>query len=395
VDALREEEESGPFSIQKTYSQTEALMLYIEMIAHAHVDPDFITLCADISQHRGRIKENSKKSGAYISTERIKQYLQVSKQIEGLMCTSRESLLASSAWRGEFNDELKSRPFFYVTDLPNSCEDMKCQACNRSGKTVNRRIHLFGPMYNSGLCWNAAKWDQYMPMSFKLNDDETDSDESENQSPLKRVGRSPGGLKGSVITGEIMGRSSSLGGRNETSSGTRKKVIALSDSDEDMVISSDEYDSMDGSDCIKKNFIESNNIPWWKNKWPKELLKEKESQWSVADHCRCRTQMYHTLLHYKARLFLKIGEKLRKCETVEALVGDLGYMAQEVDRFEALIRSAGDRWGGGREICEKDIDLWRDYEGGSDDMPVDGINTNSRSSSILGFLELKTKPKSK
>ena len=24
-------------------------------------------------------------------------------------------------------------------------------------------------------------------------------------------------------------------------------------------------------------------------------------------HCRARTQMYHTLLHYKARLFLKIG----------------------------------------------------------------------------------------
>jgi hypothetical protein len=220
-----------------------------------------------------------------------------------------------------------------------------------------------------------------MPASFELINKDMESDESENESPVKGPGRSSGGPKGSSV---------------ETPGGT-KKVIALSDSDEDIVDYGDVYDSEDSKDSMEVNFIEPSNIPWWKKKWSKELLKEKESRWSVADHCRCRTQMYHTLLHYKARLYLKIRDKLRTCETVEALVGDLGYMTQEVDRFEALIRSAGDRWGGGREICEKDIDLWMDYEGstGSDDMPVDGINTNSRRSSILGFLELKTKPKSK
>jgi hypothetical protein len=34
-----------------------------------------------------------------------------------LICTSRESLLGSSAWKGEFYEQLKSRPFYTVIEV--------------------------------------------------------------------------------------------------------------------------------------------------------------------------------------------------------------------------------------------------------------------------------------
>ena len=36
----------------KVYSHPEALMLYVEMLAHAHADPSFVTHCADVSLRR-------------------------------------------------------------------------------------------------------------------------------------------------------------------------------------------------------------------------------------------------------------------------------------------------------------------------------------------------------
>ena len=50
-------------------------------------------------------------------------------------------------------------------------------------------------------------------------------------------------------------------------------------------------------------------LPWWQRKWPRAMLREKESRWRLADHCRSRTQLYHTLLHYKFRLFLKVDRR--------------------------------------------------------------------------------------
>ena len=46
-------------------------------------------------------------------------------------------------------------------------------------------------------------------------------------------------------------------------------------------------------------------------------------------------------------------DKLRSCGTVERLVADVPYMSQELDRFQALLRQAGDKWGGGREMSDK------------------------------------------
>ena len=110
-------------------------MLYVEMLAHAHLDPSFVTKCADVSLRRPASKDryndnnnSSSSSGSGsgsrgqgthtpVSTERIKQYLSAARQIENLICTSRESLLGSSAWPRDFLASLKSRPFYFVTDV--------------------------------------------------------------------------------------------------------------------------------------------------------------------------------------------------------------------------------------------------------------------------------------
>lgn len=116
----------------QAYSHPEALMLYVEMLAHAHLDPSFVTNCANVSlrrtsdRDRGNFKSSagassssgsSQQGGSSISTERIKQFLSAARQIENLICTSRESLLGSSAWKADFLAALKSRPFYYVTDV--------------------------------------------------------------------------------------------------------------------------------------------------------------------------------------------------------------------------------------------------------------------------------------
>ena len=107
-------------------------MLYMEMLAHAHLDPSFVTNCANVSlrrtsdRDRGNFKSSDgassssgsiQQGGSSISTQRIKQFLSAARQIENLICTSRESLLGSSAWKADFLAALKSRPFYYVTDV--------------------------------------------------------------------------------------------------------------------------------------------------------------------------------------------------------------------------------------------------------------------------------------
>ena len=58
-----------------------------------------------------------------VSVEKAREYLAAARQVENVICTSRESLLGSSAWRQEFLAQLKSRPFYFVTDLPHHlCE---------------------------------------------------------------------------------------------------------------------------------------------------------------------------------------------------------------------------------------------------------------------------------
>jgi hypothetical protein len=52
------------------------------------------------------------------------KYLNAARVVENLICTSRESLIGSSAWRGEFFDELCSRPFYTVLEV---CSEYGCE----------------------------------------------------------------------------------------------------------------------------------------------------------------------------------------------------------------------------------------------------------------------------
>jgi hypothetical protein len=79
-------------------------------------------------------------------------------------------------------------------------------------------------------------------------------------------------------------------------------------------------------------------------------------------HCKSRTQLYHSLLHYKFRLLLKIHEYFdshneRNCELTELtedelivlyseMIADDGFSRQEFTRFQSLIATAGRRYGG-------------------------------------------------
>ena len=172
-----------------------------------------------------------------------------------------------------------------------------------------------------------------------------------------------------------------------------KKVIVLSDSesDDNPVHGSSYSDTPDNSDNNRNRRSsfpidsdgnsedldeeESRVIPWWKRRWSRSLLAEKESTWYLASHCRCRTQLYHTLLHYKLRLFLKIKDKLELCNgNVPSMMSDLGFVQIEFDRFTALLKHAGDKYGGGRDVEDSRGDLWAD----------DGEETNATTTTTVG-----------
>lgn len=125
---------------------------------------------------------------------------------------------------------------------------------------------------------------------------------------------------------------------------------------------------------------------WWKQKFPRELTKEPETAFFLSYHCKNRTRLYHTLLHYKFRLLLTIREKIQRTANalaaengdrrtasrfdtswedwatedrdillrtaVEEVVQDQGFVEQETRRFETLIRETERRYGGRSEpVC--------------------------------------------
>ena len=89
----------------------EALGVYIEMMARVLTDAVFAKSLGDssaLSGRGGRGDEGGKSRARFINAPRV---------VENLICTSRESLIGSSAWKGEFFEELCSRPFYAVQDV--------------------------------------------------------------------------------------------------------------------------------------------------------------------------------------------------------------------------------------------------------------------------------------
>jgi hypothetical protein len=86
--------------------------VYIEMLLCILTDADYRQKYSDAidnALHTG---------GAALrrsEQERIQEHRSAARTVENLICTSRESLLGSSVWKGEFFHELTTRPFYNVS----------------------------------------------------------------------------------------------------------------------------------------------------------------------------------------------------------------------------------------------------------------------------------------
>ena len=55
-------------------------------------------------------------------------------------------------------------------------------------------------------------------------------------------------------------------------------------------------------------------------------------------HCCRRTKLYHTLMHYKIRLMLKVQDKLRFCEfDIDSVLNSSKFLDEEYKRYTSLI----------------------------------------------------------
>ena len=113
VDALREsafardEDEAaggvggaGATGVRKALAPAEALKVYIEMLARAHVEPDFVAQCADVALGRARGSSSSSSGGSgslgasqggsqthppalCVTVGQAREYLQAARQVRG------------------------------------------------------------------------------------------------------------------------------------------------------------------------------------------------------------------------------------------------------------------------------------------------------------------------
>eukprot|EP01036_Dinobryon_divergens_P029692 gene29692-38821_t len=337
VNAMHEEEADysavSALTGRRSFTQPEALRLYILLLGFCLVDETYL--------------ESVRK---YPNREPHSSYLGASRQIENLICTSRESLLGSSAWKAEFLAQLSSRPFYTVSGVCSGpwMSGGRCMACGRSSQRPDHKVYLFGSSYESKRCWESDRWDTLLPEALYLD--------------LVTIPEEKPKVEKGVAKQSVTKK-------------RPRRVIVLSDDDEDL--------NADEEDVSEDHMGEDEATPWWKKRWPQRLVSEEESTWELAAHCRSRTQLYHTLLHYKFRLMLKIRERIeRECmdivrqkansssgckkdlhDLIMRLGDDRKFLQIEVTRFEILLRNATVKWGSSKEeLAAADNDLWADQE---------------------------------
>ena len=295
LDQKKEELSRQRGHAKRHHTRQEAMHLYLEMLARAHLDPDFSMDNAD---------EYKFASGA--------------KQIEDLICTTRESLLASGAWNTEFAKHIQSRPFFTVAHREEDPDCVKCAACNRRskwlpGSPVPLRIaaYMYGTKYDARTVWTSGNWAEHMPPEvFMWSDDK------------KKKDKDDGG-----------------------------------DEDED-----DSDDDDDDDDDDEKEDDLDTSEKWWLRKWPQRLMAGKDKKFLLGCACAGRSQMYHNLLHYKFRLLLRVRSKLETVKgDVDALMKDPRFVKAEVQRFNRMLDLAGSRFGGREQALGiSGTDIWND-----------------------------------
>lgn len=107
----------------QSLSAAEALGVYIEMLLLVLTDSDYRDKHCEYTSRALRV-------GVSLSEQEricIRNHLRASRTVENLICTSRESLLGSSVWKGEFFQELTTRPFHDVRlDRSGTLHDASC-----------------------------------------------------------------------------------------------------------------------------------------------------------------------------------------------------------------------------------------------------------------------------
>jgi hypothetical protein len=334
VDAMREEEDavgSSSLQLRQSFSPEEAMAAYVELLARAHLRPEFI---------REILEKKKQPANARL--------LSAARQLENKMCTMRESLLASGAWSGggsEFARELSCRPFYItgarVDMLKDSGCDERCAACNRVSKTAAPiHVYLFGQPYDAKEVWMSQTWDTLVPKSVFVHTERGNAQAQAQKARRREAGVHAGGREEEVVE---------LGSSSEGDSSS------AGDEDDD-----EEEDEEDRETHAR--------TAWWARKWPGKLTAGKESRWLLSGHCKHRTQLYHSMLHYKMRLLLKIRERLEVHHfSVQELLNDQAFINHEVSRYESLQDLATSQFGGKgmEDRLERGLNsLWGEDEGG-------------------------------
>ncbi len=337
VDALREEseEQSSALQLRQSFSPDEAMAAYIELLARAHLSADAIS---DIV--------------AKPSAPAHSRLLSAARQFENKLCTMRESLLASGAWAGggsEFASELQKRPF-YITgpqaDMLKDCSDERCAACNRTSKSGTPiHVYLYGCTYNAKEVWMSQRWVDLMPKTMFAYHDRNTS--------LKCTEGGNG-----TSNDDVMDSASENGSDSSTSDDDAEEIVHINP-----------------------------RTQWWARKWPGQLTSGRESRWTLSGHCKHRTQLYHSLLHYKFRLLLKIRERLEvHGYALHNLLNDQPFINHELQRYEALLEMATSQFGGRGMDSRMETglnSLWKDGEGAGGSGSGRGVHRQS--SDGVGF----------
>ena len=123
----------------------EAVGIYIEMLLCILTDREYREKYNESISGALRVGVNITKG----EQEHIQNHRSAARTVENLICTSRESLIGSSVWKGEFFTELTTRPFYDVSYTPNTNvasrtvlpDDRgkergleRCDACGRENK---------------------------------------------------------------------------------------------------------------------------------------------------------------------------------------------------------------------------------------------------------------------
>lgn len=331
VDAMREEQRADHDSdivmqMRQSYTEQEAMLAYIELLARAHLNSDAI--------------EEITKEPSLPANNRL---LSASRQIENKICTMRESLLGSGAWAGggsAFARELQCRPFYIPGGQMDSLGyDEKCAACNRTSKSsLPFAIYLFGAIYDAKDVWMKQNWVDLMPKCIFFH--------YERQKSLKND----------------------------------EKLTKKSNTGHDSDYSSDDESTSSGDDDSDRDGGRSDSDPsanarcqWWVRKWPGKLTAGNESRWYLSGHCKGRTQLYHAMLHYKLRLLLKIRERLEVHNySLNALLQDQPFINHETRRYTDLLELASSQFGGANMDTAREASisrLWRDGTSEPSDTP--------------------------